>query len=106
MLGRGQRESMPKTAILIVAAGKGERAGTSLPKQYESLAGQPMLRLTAQAFRGYCVQVVIGPGQEALAAAALEGLALPSPVTGGATRQESVRRGLEALAADAPDFVL
>jgi len=97
---------MPKTAILIVAAGKGERAGSSLPKQYEPLAGQPMLRRTVQAFAGYPVQVVIGPGQDALAAAALQGLALPVPVTGGATRQESVRKGLEALGADAPDFVL
>ena len=97
---------MPKTAILIVAAGKGERAGTSLPKQYETLAGQPMLRRTVQAFAGFCVTVVIGPGQGELAAAALQGLALPAPVTGGATRQESVRKGLEALAPDAPDFVL
>ncbi len=102
---------MPKTAVLIVAAGKGERAGTSLPKQYESLGGQPMLRRTVAAFAGYPVQVVIGPGQEALAAAALQGLALPSPVTGGATRQESVRKGLEALASffgpeGSPDFVL
>src|SRR5207302_4468826 len=53
---------------------------------------------TVEAFAGYAVQVVIGPGQEELAAAALTGLALPAPVTGGATRQESVRRGLEALA--------
>jgi 2-C-methyl-D-erythritol 4-phosphate cytidylyltransferase/2-C-methyl-D-erythritol 2,4-cyclodiphosphate synthase len=97
---------MPKTAILIVAAGKGERAGTSLPKQYETLAGQPMLRRTVEAFAGWPVQVVIGPGQETLATAALAGLTLPPPVIGGKTRQESVRRGLEALAADAPDFVL
>jgi len=97
---------MPKTAILIVAAGKGERAGTSLPKQYEPLAGQPMLRRTVAAFDGWPVHVVIGPGQEDLAAAALAGLALPPPVLGGATRQESVRRGLEALASDPPNFVL
>ncbi len=97
---------MPKTAVLIVAAGKGERAGTSLPKQYESLAGQPILRRSINAFQGYPVQVVIGPGQEALAAVALEGLALPAPVLGGATRQESVRLGLEALRAEAPDYVL
>ena len=97
---------MSRTAVLIVAAGKGERAGTSLPKQYERLAGQPMLRRTVAAFQGYPVQVVIGAGQEALAEAALKGFALPAPVPGGATRQESVRRGLEALAKDAPDFVL
>jgi 2-C-methyl-D-erythritol 4-phosphate cytidylyltransferase/2-C-methyl-D-erythritol 2,4-cyclodiphosphate synthase len=97
---------MPRFAVLIVAAGKGERAGTSLPKQYETLAGQPMLRRTVQAFAGYPVQVVIGPGQDELAAKALAGLDLPAPVTGGATRQQSVRLGLEALAAAAPDFVL
>lgn len=97
---------MPRLAVLIVAAGKGERAGTGLPKQYERLAGQPMLLRTVQAFSGYMVRVVIGRGQEELAAAALEGLDLPAPVLGGATRQESVRLGLEALRKDAPDFVL
>ena len=99
---------MPRLAILIVAAGKGERAGTELPKQYERLAGQPMLRRTVQAFahQKCAVRVVIGRGQEELAAAALRGLDLPDPVLGGATRQESVRLGLEALAKDAPDFVL
>jgi len=97
---------MPKTAILIVAAGKGERAGTDLPKQYELLGGQPMLRRTVRAFDGYPVRVVIGAGQEGLAAAALEGLAVAALVIGGPTRQQSVRLGLEALAAEAPDFVL
>jgi 2-C-methyl-D-erythritol 4-phosphate cytidylyltransferase/2-C-methyl-D-erythritol 2,4-cyclodiphosphate synthase len=97
---------MSRIAVLIVAAGKGERAGTELPKQYEPLAGRPMLRRTVEAFHGYPVQVVIGAGQQDLAAAALAGLDLPTPVTGGATRQESVRLGLEALAKDSPDFVL
>src|SRR5690348_11219857 len=108
---------MARIAVLIVAAGKGERAGTSLPKQYERLGGRPLLRRTVEAFQAHFshqkspVQVVIGAGQEELAAAALAGLALPAPVIGGATRQESVRRGLEALAKDAPakeapDFVL
>lgn len=97
---------MPRIAVLIVAAGKGVRAGTELPKQFERLAGKPMLRRTVEAFLGYPVQVVIGPGQNALAASALAGLSLPAPVPGGATRQESVRLGLEALARDAPDFVL
>ena len=97
---------MSRLAVLIVAAGKGERAGTSLPKQYESLGGKPMLRRTVEAFAGYPVWVVIGAGQDDLSAKALAGLDLPAPVTGGASRQESVRRGLEALADDAPDFVL
>src|SRR5688572_18573394 len=103
---------MPRLAVLIVAAGKGERAGTGLPKQYEPLAGQPMLRRTVQAFAALSVgqkcpiQVVIGRGQEGLAAEALKGLDIAAPVPGGTTRQESVRLGLEALAKDAPDFVL
>jgi 2-C-methyl-D-erythritol 4-phosphate cytidylyltransferase/2-C-methyl-D-erythritol 2,4-cyclodiphosphate synthase len=97
---------MPRIAVLIVAAGKGERAGLGLPKQYEKLSGIAMLRRTVAAFDGHPVQVVIGPGQQDLAAAALAGLSLPAPVTGGATRQESVRLGLETLAVDAPDFVL
>ena len=101
---------MSRIAVLIVAAGKGERAGLGLPKQYERLAGQPLLRRTVDAFQtsnSKChVQVVIGAGQQELAAGALAGLELPLPVLGGATRQESVRLGLESLCALAPDYVL
>jgi len=97
---------MPRIAILIVAAGKGERAGLGVPKQYELLAGSPMLRRSAEAFPGFPVQVVIGPGQDDLARTALAGLALAPAVTGGATRQDSVRLGLQALESRKPDFVL
>ena len=96
---------MPRIAVLIVAAGKGERAGRAGPKQYEPLAGQPMLKRTVEAFAGWPVRVVIAPGQEALYHAAM-GADAPAPVTGGARRQDSVRLGLEALAGEAPDFVL
>lgn len=96
---------MSRIAVLIVAAGKGERTGRAGPKQYESLAGQPMLRRAVQAFSAWPVRVVIGPGQEALYRTAM-GLDAPAPVIGGARRQDSVRLGLEALADDAPDFVL
>ena len=98
---------MPRIAILIVAAGKGERAGGRAPKQYASLLGQPMLRRSVEAFDACgVVQVMIGPDQDGLYAAAATGLDLRPPVTGGATRQESVRLGLEALADIAPDYVL
>jgi 2-C-methyl-D-erythritol 4-phosphate cytidylyltransferase/2-C-methyl-D-erythritol 2,4-cyclodiphosphate synthase len=100
---------MPRTAILIVAAGKGERAGMGTPKQYAPLLGQPMLRRAVEAFAGrrdIFIQVMIAPGQEAQYGAATTGLDLPAPAIGGATRQESVRRGLEALAGAAADFVL
>src|SRR5437870_988728 len=93
-----------RIAVLLVAAGKGERSGRAQPKQYESLGGKPMLQRSAEAFGNLPVQAVIGPGQERLYAAAMPGW--PSAVTGGARRQDSVRLGLEALAADPPDFVL
>jgi len=95
---------MPKIAVLIVAAGKGERFGRAKPKQYEGLAGRSLLARSAAAFGGLPVTVVIGPGQEALYAAACPGGA--PPVTGGARRQDSVRLGLEALVKHAPDYVL
>src|SRR6185437_4697715 len=98
------RDGMKRTAVLIVAAGKGERAARARPKQYEPLAGKPMLRWAAEAFGGLPISVVIGPGQEAFYAAALP--RGPHPVIGGARRQDSVRLGLEALEKDRPDFVL
>jgi 2-C-methyl-D-erythritol 4-phosphate cytidylyltransferase / 2-C-methyl-D-erythritol 2,4-cyclodiphosphate synthase len=96
---------MSRIAVLIVAAGKGERTGRAGPKQYESLAGQPMLRRAVQAFSAWPVRVVIGRGQEALYRTAM-GPDAPAPVIGGDRRQDSVRLGLEALADSAPDFVL
>jgi len=100
---------MSRLAVLIVAAGKGERAGGGTPKQYAPLLGRPMLRRAVEAFASWpeaLVQVMIGPDQETLYAEAVAGLALRPPCLGGATRQESVWRGLEALAAEAPDIVL
>ncbi|MEP6829662.1 MAG: 2-C-methyl-D-erythritol 2,4-cyclodiphosphate synthase, partial [Rhizomicrobium sp.] len=96
---------MSRIAILIVAAGNGERTKRAGPKQYEPLAGRPMLRRTVEAFAGWPVRVVIGPGQDVLYHAAM-GPDAPAPITGGARRQDTVRLGLEALATDAPDFVL
>lgn len=98
---------MPSFAVLIVAAGKGERAGLDGPKQYAPLCGKTLLRWTAEAFAGVGpLQIVIGAGQDEACGAALSGLTHLPPVTGGATRQDSVRLGLEALAKDAPDYVL
>ncbi|HUO94255.1 MAG TPA: bifunctional 2-C-methyl-D-erythritol 4-phosphate cytidylyltransferase/2-C-methyl-D-erythritol 2,4-cyclodiphosphate synthase [Rhizomicrobium sp.] len=101
---------MSRTAVLIVAAGVGERAGGGIPKQYRLLHGLPMLRRSVLAFAGHpgiaFVQVMIGPGQESRAAQALDGIEHQPFVTGGETRQETVRRGLEALAEHKPDFVL
>ncbi len=101
---------MSGVAVLVVAAGKGERAGGAVPKQYASLLGKPILRWTVEAFARHpkvsSIQVAIGPGQEDIYAATVLGLELLPPIIGGTTRQESVRQGLEALAAAAPDIVL
>jgi 2-C-methyl-D-erythritol 4-phosphate cytidylyltransferase / 2-C-methyl-D-erythritol 2,4-cyclodiphosphate synthase len=100
---------MTQIAILIVAAGKGERAGGEVPKQYAPLLGKAMLRRSVEAFADIgdtVIQVMIGPDQEVLYREAMSGLALPPPRVGGRTRQETVRLGLEALAGAAPDFVL
>jgi 2-C-methyl-D-erythritol 4-phosphate cytidylyltransferase/2-C-methyl-D-erythritol 2,4-cyclodiphosphate synthase len=97
-------------AALIVAAGSGSRHGGELPKQYQRLGGKPLLRHTVDAFRGHPditqVRVVIGGGHQSLYDGAVGDMGLPPPVTGGATRQNSVRLGLEALMADPPRLVL
>ena len=90
---------------LIVAAGKGERLGGGLPKQYRSLAGKPLLRWAVEPFLHHPavrdVRVVIGSGQEQLAAAALAGVAIGPLIEGGAERADSVRAGLAAVQSDA-----
>jgi len=88
---------------LVVAAGSGSRAGGGLPKQYRRLAGKPLLvhALDGLAHAGISrARVVIGEGQEALYREAIGGRPLPAPVAGGRERQDSVRNGLEAIAAD------
>lgn len=98
---------MGKIAALIVAGGRGERAGGAVAKQYRPLLGRPVLAWTIVAFRGIDpIQVVIGPNDGPAFAAATADFALPAPAIGGPNRQESVRLGLEALANEAPDFVL
>ena len=95
---------MERTHVLVVAAGRGSRAGSGLPKQYRTLAGRPVLARTLEIFLGRdgigSVVTVIHADDRDLYAAATAGLeGLGAPVTGGDTRQDSVRAGLEALAA-------
>jgi 2-C-methyl-D-erythritol 4-phosphate cytidylyltransferase/2-C-methyl-D-erythritol 2,4-cyclodiphosphate synthase len=87
---------------LVVAAGSGSRAGGDVPKQYRRIGGRSVLAHAVEHLRRAGIEdvrVVIGAGQEALYGEAVEGLALPSPIIGGAERQESARNGLEAVAA-------
>jgi 2-C-methyl-D-erythritol 4-phosphate cytidylyltransferase/2-C-methyl-D-erythritol 2,4-cyclodiphosphate synthase len=90
---------------LIVAAGKGERLGGGVPKQYRMLGGKPVLRWAVESLiRHPAVQracVVIGEGQQRLAEAALAGLDVGEPILGGAERADSVRSGLAAIDSNA-----
>lgn len=91
-----------KTIALIVAAGRGERAGGGMPKQFREVAGRSLLAHAVSAFQGHeaisAMVLVIGEGQEAAVRAALGGLPCPVLVKGGATRRDSVRAGLEWIA--------
>jgi len=109
-----------RVVALIVAAGRGVRAGTRpkgtrpkgtpdnvVPKQYRQIATQNgmemVLRQTLRQFATHkqiaAVQIVIHPDDTHLYEQAVENLphCLP-PAYGGASRQESVQRGLAALA--------
>src|SRR3954470_19067590 len=99
-----------KIVALVVAAGSGTRAGGEVPKQYRRLGGKAVLAHAVDHLRRAGadeIRVVIGPGQEALYEAAVEGRSLPSPILGGAERRLSVLNGLEAIAAEGgADIVL
>lgn len=83
------------TVALIVAAGKGERAGGEVPKQFQLLAGVPLVEHARRAFAAHpdvqSVLTVVAPDCEAAVVGAT--------VVGGTARRESVRNGLEAIAA-------
>ena len=95
-------------AGIVVAAGAGERFGGDRPKALVQLGGRPLYQWAVDALRaGGCGRlVIVGPPDDAwlaqLSAAEPDALVVP----GGITRQESVRHGLAALAADPPEIVL
>ena len=95
-------------AAIVVAAGAGLRAGQAVPKQFAMWRGKPVVRHSVEflmAAGAHPIVVCIPEGADAVAAAALHGLDARL-ITGGTTRQASVRLGLEALAAASPDKVL
>ncbi|CCA93396.1 bifunctional 2-C-methyl-D-erythritol 4-phosphate cytidylyltransferase/2-C-methyl-D-erythritol 2,4-cyclodiphosphate synthase [Novosphingobium sp. PP1Y] len=99
----------PRVAAIVVAAGQGIRAGQPLPKQFANWRGKPVVRHSVEALAqaGLAPILVMVPhGGEELARQALSGIAGVQLSVGGKTRQETVRLGLEVLAADKPDRVL
>ena len=100
---------MMRIAGLIVAGGKGLRAGGTVPKQFAIWRGKPLVRHAAEALAASCISpiiVAIPEGFENEAQKALEGVFGVRLVTGGSTRQASVRAGLEAMINDPPQAVL
>src|SRR5919112_6580033 len=101
---------MSAVAAIIVAGGRGTRAGTARPKQYLTLGHEAVVHWSLATFAKHpqigVVQPVIHPDDKHLFEAASAGLPLLAAAPGGATRQGSVRAGLAALAAMKPDIVL
>lgn len=90
-------------AVIIVAAGRGTRAGGEVPKQWQLLGGVPVLSHTLAAFEGFHRVLVVHPDDLPRARALAPGLQI---VTGGATRAQSVRAALEALESSGAEIVL
>jgi 2-C-methyl-D-erythritol 4-phosphate cytidylyltransferase / 2-C-methyl-D-erythritol 2,4-cyclodiphosphate synthase len=97
-------------AALVVAGGRGERAGGPLPKQYRAVAGEPVVRRSLSAFARHpgiaMVQPVIHPQDAPLYREAVGDLGVLAPVPGGKSRQMSVHAGVEALQGYNPELVL
>lgn len=89
----------PSATALIVAAGRGTRAGGSVPKQYRDLGGQPVLARSVAAFEGFveAVVVVIHPDDKNIAQAVVPDVKI---IEGGATRAASVQAGLDAVSTE------
>jgi len=94
------------TATIIVAAGRGKRAGGDLPKQWQMLTGKPVLGRTIDAFREQTdvICVVLHPDDHDIWNTF--GFEADAVVNGGATRDESVRAGLMAVSDHGPSKVL
>jgi 2-C-methyl-D-erythritol 4-phosphate cytidylyltransferase/2-C-methyl-D-erythritol 2,4-cyclodiphosphate synthase len=101
---------MPGVAAVVVAAGRGTRAGADLPKQYRLIGGAPVLRASLDLFARHpdvtVVQPVIHRDDASRFRDATAGIDTLAPVFGADTRQGSVKAGLDALAQSRPDIVL
>ncbi len=101
------------TCALILAAGRGNRFGSEMPKQYLEIDGVAILRHTLERFLGSAgidlVRVVIHPDDQVLYDMAVDGIEdkrLLEPVFGGPSRAATTQNGLESLASRTPGKVL
>ena len=101
--------AQPRFAAVVVAAGQGMRAGQTVPKQFARWRGKPVVRHSVEALiaaGAEPVVIAIPQGGREIAATALSGLRNVQLVTGGLTRQASVRAALEGLGPASPINVL
>jgi 2-C-methyl-D-erythritol 4-phosphate cytidylyltransferase/2-C-methyl-D-erythritol 2,4-cyclodiphosphate synthase len=101
---------MVTTGAVIVSAGVGKRMNAAVSKQYLSVGGKPIVVHALEAFERSkavdAIVLVVGAGDEAFGETLLETYGLRkvvAVVAGGAERQHSVRRGVEALASHHPE---
>ena len=99
-----------KIAVLIVAAGTGQRMNSDLPKQYLPINGKSVIQYSIEKLKKIdaitLIQCVIATGHEDFYQQTCKEYNLPKPVIGGLTRQDSVYSGIKALKEHEPDFVL
>lgn len=103
------KSALPPFAAIVVAAGQGLRAGQPLPKQFARWRGKAVVRHSVEALAAVGaapIVVAIPEGAARIAEQALSGIEGIRLITGGATRQQSVRLALEALSRDNPAQVL
>ena len=108
-VGAQPMAALPPFAAVIVAAGKGLRAGGTMPKQFADWRGKPLVRHSAEAFARLGARpIVVAVPADALVQAqqVLSGIESVQIVSGGPSRRESVARALEALAPVGPAMVL
>jgi 2-C-methyl-D-erythritol 4-phosphate cytidylyltransferase len=100
-----------RAAVILLAAGVGKLIGATRPKAFLPIGDRPILSVAAAAAAASpkvgALVVAAPPGYEDEARSSVEGLMLPTTVlTGGRTRQASVRAALSALAPDADIVVI
>ena len=108
-VGAQPMAALPPFAAVIVAAGKGLRAGGTMPKQFADWRGKPLVRHSAEAFARLGARpIVVAVPADALVQAqqVVSGMESVEFVSGGPSRRESVARALEALAPVGPAMVL
>ncbi len=96
-----EHTALPRFAAVVVAAGKGQRAGRDVPKQFADWRGKPLVRHAVSKLLQHGAEevfVAIPEDCEEFAREALGGIASVTLTFGGATRQQSVRNALEAAA--------